>query len=137
MATTIAVSDETHAWLSRLKAAAGVRSLDEALGALAEAGLHTAERLMARRKKAVISACRSLGIKGLVAFGSRAWGAPLARSDLDLVAEFDRRVSLFDVLHAQDVLGEAFGVPVDLHLWSTLKPRLHARVEKDGVRLLG
>ncbi len=137
MATTIAISDDTHAWLTRLKRSSGLRSFDEVLGALAHCGEHMADRVLERHRAAVDRVCKEFGIKRLTAFGSRAWGAPHAASDLDLVAEFRQPVNAFVLLRAQDALAAAFEVPVDLHTWETLKPRVVERVRERGVRLLG
>lgn len=137
MATSIALSVDTHHWLKRYKERAGLSSLDEAVALLLHGGAESAQQLMARRHVAVKTACRRHGIGTLTAFGSRVWGSSHPQSDLDLIATFNRPVSLFDILDIQEDLSAAFGVPVDLHTWEGLRPRVRQRAKERGVRLLG
>lgn len=137
MGTTIALSDDTHLELLRFKVAGQLRSMDEAVGQLLRSAPEAIERLWSRRGAEVRRVARRLGIRRLVAFGSRVWGAAHPRSDVDLCGEFSRPVSLFDIMDAQEALTAAFGVHVDLHTMKGLRPRLADRVRREGVALLG
>lgn len=137
MGTTVALSTDTHLALHRFKEGANLHSMDEAVAQLLRSGPETIERLWRRCGADVRTTARRLGIRRLVAFGSRVWGAAHARSDVDLCAEFSHAISLFDLMDAQDALSKAFAARVDLHTLKGLRPRLAERVRREGVTLLG
>lgn len=134
--TSIAVSEENHWLLSRIKERSGARSLNDALRLLLDGGPHTVWHLMLRNGDRVRATCKRLGITRLTAFGSRVRGPAHENSDLDLVAGFQGKASLLDVVGAQEELEDAFGVSVDLHTWDGLKRRIRDRVQDQGVELL-
>ncbi len=79
---------------------------------------------------------RTKGITRLSLFGSVARDDAGSVSDVDLLAAFDqqRRLSLIDIIHIQNEVGELLGRPVDLMEEGTLKPRVQAAVEREIVR---
>jgi len=68
------------------------------------------------------------GLRSLGAFGSYVRGGQGRRSDLDLLAEFDRPPTLLQFVRLQRELGESLGVKVDLVMKSALKPGIGARI---------
>ena len=138
MAKTIALTPATHFLLQRYKKEGDLSSMDEVVSQLFRSGERSVERILAARRKEVTTTCRQLGIVRLTAFGSRVWGAPHPRSDVDLVADFgSRKISAFGLLEAEEELAMSFGLPVDLHTWAGLRPRVRQRVEEKGVDLIG
>lgn len=73
---------------------------------------------------------KSCGIARLRLFGSVARGE--AANDVDLVAEFDRVVSLLDLVALQNRISDLLGCPVDLAQERTLKPRVRANVDREA-----
>ncbi len=136
MATTIALSRETHYWLHEYKEKGGLASMDEAVALLLRGGAESATVLFARNEKTVRAVCRRHGLTEVTAFGSRAWGSAHPNSDLDLVAHVPAQVSLLGLIDIETELSKAFGVKVDLHTWSGLRPRVRERAKARGLLLL-
>jgi uncharacterized protein len=74
---------------------------------------------------------KSAGIFRLRLFGSVARGE--AGNDVDLVAEFDRALSLIDLIGLENRLSGLIGRPVDLAQERVLKPRVRANVDREAV----
>ena len=76
------------------------------------------------------------GIVRLSLFGSTARGDGGPKSDVDLLAAFDknRRLSLLDVVGIELQLAALLGVPLDLSEEGTLKPRVQRTVEAEATR---
>lgn len=70
------------------------------------------------------------GIAELGLFGSRVRGNHRPESDLDVLVTFQpsTRVSLFTLVDLKDYLTEQLGVPVDLAMKDSLKPRLRSYI---------
>ena len=85
-----------------------------------------------------IQASRSLldqyGVRRLSVFGSVARGTPHPGSDIDLLVEFARPVSLFDLVGLQNELQALLGRPVDLVTEEGLRPSMRDRVVAEAVR---
>lgn len=80
--------------------------------------------------------CRRYRVHRLDLFGSAARGHDFdpARSDLDLLVEFDAAAAptAFDFLEFRDELARLFGFPVDLTMASAIRnPYLRAAIEAD------
>lgn len=69
-------------------------------------------------------------------FGSMARGDAGPDSDVDLLVEFERGVTLFDLADLKLELEEALGRKVDLTSPGVLKPRLRGHVMKHVVKVL-
>ena len=69
-----------------------------------------------------------VGIFRLRLFGSVARGEN--GKDVDLVAEFDRPLSLIDLIGLENQLSDLLGCPVDLAQETMLKPRVRANVNR-------
>lgn len=74
------------------------------------------------------------GVSGLWVFGSAARGELRADSDIDLLVEFGRPVSLFEFARLRRHLQELLGRPVDLVTREALKPHLRERILREAVR---
>ncbi len=70
---------------------------------------------------------RGFGVKKLGLFGSYACGDADSESDLDFVVELEDKT--FDAyMGLKEYLEELFGLPVDLVIADTIKPRLRKRI---------
>jgi uncharacterized protein len=67
-------------------------------------------------------------VRSLALFGSYARGTPHARSDLDLLVEFDRVPSLLKFIELEQLLTDLLGVKVDLVMKGALKPAIGRRI---------
>jgi uncharacterized protein len=72
----------------------------------------------------------SLGI-----FGSYVRNEQREGSDLDLLVTFSQTPSLFTLVALQDELSDLLGVPVDLVMKTSLKPRIGQRILREVVEL--
>lgn len=66
-------------------------------------------------------------------FGSYARGEQHERSDLDVLVEFYKPISLFRFIELEGYLSERLGVRVDLVMRDALKPRIRERVVAEVV----
>ncbi|MBA2353283.1 MAG: nucleotidyltransferase family protein [Acidobacteria bacterium] len=73
-------------------------------------------------------------VSGVWVFGSAARGELRPDSDIDLLVEFDRPVSLFEFARLRGHLQDLLGRPVDLVTREALKPQLRARILREAVR---
>ncbi len=79
--------------------------------------------------------CQKQGITYLGLFGSYARGENNKNSDVDLLAKFERNISLFDLARAQNQFSDLFKLPVDLVVETALKPKIRPYVEKDLITI--
>jgi len=83
-------------------------------------------------KTAIINdICSSHSIEYLALFGSRARGDATPDSDVDLLVRFNKVVSLFDLVRAENAFKDRLNLPVDLVLENSLRPALRPYVEKE------
>lgn len=71
---------------------------------------------------------RRYPIREIGVFGSYVRGEQTEGSDLDVLVEFDGRVTLIDFAGLQQDLSVALGMNVDLVMRSALKPRIGQRI---------
>lgn len=85
-----------------------------------------------RRHEAELKAA---GIVHLRLFGSIARGEASARSDIDLIADFDRskRLTLYSMAHLENRLSDLLGTKVDLSPAGSMKERVRARALREAV----
>jgi predicted nucleotidyltransferase len=74
---------------------------------------------------------KGAGIVRLSLFGSVARGE--AGNDVDLMGEFERGLSLLDLVGLENRLGDLLGARVDLVQENMLKERVRARVGQEAV----
>lgn len=73
-------------------------------------------------ESALANVCSAHKIRRLRVFGSVARGEDSADSDIDLIADFGVRTSLFELMDAEDSLAQFFGRDVDLVTEPGLSP---------------
>lgn len=73
------------------------------------------------------------GVRSLALFGSVARDEATADSDVDLLAEFERPVGLFELFALQDELESLLNCSVDVGTVDSLKPRVRAQVLEEAV----
>lgn len=88
-----------------------------------------------RRRHDLLAAAAAHGVCGLWVFGSVARGQDRLDSDVDLLAELPRGMSLFGLARLQAELEGIVGARVDVVPAADLKPEVRARVERDLVAL--
>ena len=77
---------------------------------------------------------RQLGVSSLALFGSTARDDSAAKSDVDLLIEFDRSISLFHFFRVQHKLEEILGVSrIDLVERGALHPALRNHILAEAV----
>lgn len=79
----------------------------------------------------------SYGVRSLELFGSVVHDDAAADSDVDLLVEFDRPVSLFHLFHVQHRLEEILKVTkVDLIMRDSIRPAFRARITGEAVHVV-
>jgi hypothetical protein len=68
-------------------------------------------------------------------FGSYVRGEQRAKSDIDLLGEFDERVSLFDLVGAEIYLSEILNIKVDLIPKKDIRSELKDTILKEAINL--
>jgi hypothetical protein len=78
---------------------------------------------------------KAAGIVHLSLFGSIARDEASARSDIDLIADFDRskRLTLYSMAHLENRLSDLLGAKVDLSPAGSMKERVRARALREAV----
>jgi predicted nucleotidyltransferase len=74
---------------------------------------------------------RRFGMRSLALFGSRAREQPHAKSDFDMLVEFDGPATSARYFGLQFFLEDLLGGPVDLVTEQALRPQLRPFVERD------
>lgn len=72
-------------------------------------------------------------VASLEIFGSRVRGDAEPGSDLDLLVTFHRTPDLLDLIAAENRISDHLGMPVDLVLRRSLKPRFRERILAEAV----
>ncbi|MFH1095079.1 MAG: nucleotidyltransferase family protein [Candidatus Micrarchaeota archaeon] len=88
--------------------------------------------------KKTLAGCRNelrarFGIRSIAIFGSYARREQTKKSDLDILAEFERTPSLFQLLGAERYLSQKTGMKVDLVYGPGLKPRFARTISAEAV----
>ena len=82
-------------------------------------------------KKKAPSVLRRHGVKRAALFGSVARGESKRSSDIDLLVEFGKGKSLFDLVSLQDELTREFKRKFDVVTYRSLNPLIRRRVLQD------
>lgn len=75
-------------------------------------------------KKKAVPILKEAGIKRSSLFGSYVRGEQTDKSDIDLLVEYPKHTSLFDVIALKNRLEDTLGKSVDLVGFDNIKPRL-------------
>lgn len=119
---TLQVSDECHAELTRRKADAGAKRIDDVVQGL----LHP----VPRRKDVIArihrfgTGLRAMGVRRIRLFGSVLHDQARSGSDIDLLIDLDDDRTYFDLARVQAALQDLLSAPVDVVLPGALHPRL-------------
>lgn len=76
---------------------------------------------------------KRFNVKEIGIFGSFVRGEQKETSDLDILVEFERSVSLFEIVRLERFLSELLGEKVDLVMKNSLKPRIGKHILKEVV----
>lgn len=87
-------------------------------------------------KKKAVPILREAGVTRSSLFGSVVRGEARKDSDIDMLVELPRGISLFDFVDLQLKLEHALNRKVDLGEFSTIKPRLRDYILKEAVQIL-
>ena len=85
---------------------------------------------LAAGKQALI---KRYGIKEIGIFGSYARGEQDRQSDVDILVDFSRSLSLLEFVHLENELSELLGIKVDLVMKTALKPRIGKHILEEVV----
>ena len=79
----------------------------------------------------LIELCRQNGVIRIALFGSVARGEADPHSDIDLVVEFSKPISLLEFTALERQLSEALGRKVDLLTEAAISPYLREKIKRD------
>jgi predicted nucleotidyltransferase len=94
--------------------------------------LDDAKRVLQRARPELLE---RFGVTTILIFGSVARGEDRPDSDIDLLVEFDRPVTLIGLFRLQSHLEELLGCSVDIGTPAGLRPRVRDRVLAEAVRV--
>ncbi len=87
-------------------------------------------------KKRIVPILRKYGVKRASIFGSAVRGETREDSDIDILVEIDRDISLLEFVALKLELEDVLGRKVDLVEFDTIKPRLKERILKEQVVII-
>lgn len=87
-------------------------------------------------KKKVLPVLKLYGVTRAGLFGSTARGEADPQSDIDLLVEIKKNISLLDFVHLEHLLEKALKRDVDLIEYDAIKPTLKHYILKDHIPLL-
>jgi len=87
-------------------------------------------------KNQIMPILRKYGVKRASIFGSAVRGEVKESSDVDILVEIDKDISLLDFVAMKLELEEVLGRRVDLVEYDTVKPRRRERILKERVVVL-
>ncbi len=93
------------------------------------------DEIISKLRGALPELNRRYGVSGLMLFGSWARGDSRTESDVDLLAEFDRPTSLFDLAGLNGYLERLLERPVDVGPADALRPHMRDEVMAEACRV--
>lgn len=87
-------------------------------------------------KRQIMPILRKYGVKKASIFGSAVRGEMKESSDVDILVEIEKDISLLDFVSLKLELEEVLGRKVDLGEYDTIKPRLRGKMLKKQVVIL-
>lgn len=87
-------------------------------------------------KKIVVPILKAHGVKRAGIFGSYARGEQKEDSDVDILVEFERTISLFDFVGIKLDLEDNLKRKVDLVEYLVIKPRIRKDILNDEVKII-
>jgi len=76
---------------------------------------------------------KSRGVRSLAVFGSAARDEITARSDVDILIEFEGPATFDGYMEAKFFLEDLLNHPVDLVTPQAIKPRIQSQIEKEAI----
>jgi predicted nucleotidyltransferase len=87
-------------------------------------------------KKKILPILEDYRVKKIGLFGSYARGEIKENSDIDILIEIEKDISLLDFVGLKQEIEEALGEKVDLVEYDTIKPLLRERILNERVVIL-
>lgn len=87
-------------------------------------------------KRKILPILQRYGVRKVGLFGSCVRGKMRKDSDIDILVEIEKDISLFDFVGIKLEIEEALGRKIDLVEYSTIKPLLKERILKEQVVVL-
>lgn len=87
-------------------------------------------------KQKILPVLKPYGVTRAGLFGSAARGEDTSDSDIDLLVEITKPISLLGFVHLEHKLEEVLGKKVDLVEYDAIKPLLKKYILKDHIPLL-
>jgi hypothetical protein len=87
-------------------------------------------------KEKILPILQRYGVKRVGLFGSYVRGDMREDSDIDILVEIEKDISLLDFVGLKLEIEEALGIKVDLVEYNTIKPLLRERILKEQVVIL-
>lgn len=87
-------------------------------------------------KKKIVPILKKAGVIRSSLFGSYVRGEERPDSDMDLLIEFPKGKSLFDLVRLQRKLEEVIGKKVDLATYKSVSPLLQKYIQRDQFQIL-
>lgn len=94
------------------------------------------ERSIERIKDKILPILQRYGVKRAGLFGSYVRGELKEESDIDILVEIEKDISLLDFVGIKLEIEEALGRKIDLVEYDTIKPPLKERILKEEKRIL-
>lgn len=92
-------------------------------------------RSLVVNRRGVVEVLAGIGAQNISVFGSVARGDDRPGSDVDLLADFARAPSLFELSRVEQELAGLLGVPVDVVPRQSLRANIAARVMAEAIAL--
>ena len=87
-------------------------------------------------KKEILPILKEAGVTRAAIFGSVARGEDTKKSDIDILVNIPKYMSLFDVIDLEYKLGEVLHRKVDLVDYEGIKPRIKPYIMQDQIPIL-
>lgn len=91
---------------------------------------------IAQIKSKILPILKQAGVKKSSLFGSYVRGEARKGSDIDILVELPKGISLFDFVDLQLKLENVLGKKVDLGEYTTIKPRLKEYILNEAVQII-
>jgi len=95
----------------------------------------TLERILQTLRRHLPGLRERYGVKSLWVFGSYVRGEQKPNSDLDILVEFDKTPTLFELMDLEEELEDLLKVKVDLVTRNALRGEIGKRILEEGVPL--
>lgn len=85
--------------------------------------------------KLIVQRLKKHGAKKVLLFGSYARGEEKKTSDIDLIVDLPKKLSLLDIVHIERELSEGCKKKIDLLTPKAIHPLLKSRIKKESIIL--